>query len=63
MGLPFPSLLGMMFLTAGVVAVAALAKGPKRPALPAAPARRIARDLSRLATLPAPTFHARFSLN
>ena len=55
------SLLGLFFLTAGVVAVASL---KKTPALPPAPHDRgDAGPRSRYLALAAPAFHARFSLN
>jgi hypothetical protein len=63
---PLSSLLGVMFLTAGVLAVAALAKGPARPAPSPSPAGdnpALAHGVPRLSALPAPSFHARFSLN
>jgi hypothetical protein len=62
-----PSLLGLMALTLGALAVAALAREPTRPALPpAAPAgadRAPTLSGPRLATVPALAFHVRFSLN
>ncbi len=61
---PFPSLLGMMVFSLGVIAVATLAQEPRRPAPPPAPASdTTARRSSRLAALPAPAFPVRFSLN
>ncbi len=56
----FSSLLGLFFLTAGVVAVASL---KKTPALPPAPPRDSDAPRSRFLTLAAPAFHAQFSLN
>ena len=60
----FSSLLGLFFLTAGVVAVASLTKTPT--ALPPAPPRDPGASpgpRDRFLSLEAPVFHARFSLN
>jgi len=61
------SLLGLVALTLGALAVAALAREPARPALSPATAADAnpapAWGGPRLAAAPAPTFHARFSLN
>jgi hypothetical protein len=60
-----PSLLGMVFLTLGVLAVAALAQEPavSAPPPPAEDNPAPTRGSLRLATPPTPAFHARFSLN
>ena len=58
------SLLGLFFLTAGVVAVASLTKTPA--AAPLAPPRDQDRTVVprlRYLALESPRFHARFSLN
>ncbi len=58
------SLLGMMVFTLGVVAMASVVKQSARPALPPEKAPPSpACGCSRLLTVPALAFHARFSLN
>jgi hypothetical protein len=54
------TLLGLFFLTAGVIAVASLTKtpAPQPPPTPPDPDSR-----RRFLTLESPVFHARFSLN
>ena len=57
------SLLGLFFLTAGVVAVASLTKTPALPPTPPRGPGRSAAPRSRYLAMAAPAFHARFSLN
>ncbi len=61
----FSSLLGLFFLTAGVVAVASLTKTPVAALPPAPPRDPGSSDAprARFRAMEAPVFHARFSVN